>query len=177
MSSFFSVDRAKRFLFICFALLAMAAVVTGCDTNLGSDTNKEGALPNALIGKWSTAYDYFEISRVGDTEFLSYYDGGYGGAYIGTIRYVSNYDSRSGLIIIQYNSGAPDSSKPFHAVYYLKFVPGTSVELNNTYIVSIPYPGNNNADTVTLAQAIAKFTRESMGNYMNFSYSTPYNKE
>jgi predicted small secreted protein len=176
MFSFSSVDRAKRFLSVCFVLLVMAAVTTGC-TDPNTDVEEGTGLPQALIGKWATAFDSFEITRSGDTETIKYDDGGYGFGWVGTIRFVSNFNSRSGVIIIQYTSGAPNASKPFHAVYYLNFTPGTSVELNNTYDVSIPFPGDNNVDTATLSQAIIKFTSDNMSSYMDVAFSTPYSKQ
>jgi hypothetical protein len=165
-----------------FALLIVfclsAVLFTGCKDPTKDEGNNtlSSSLPNELIGKWGTQYDYFEISRSGGMDILKYDGGGYGD-YAGIIVFVSMYDAISGVIIIQYISGAPDVSKPYHAIYYLDFKPGISVELNNTYHVSIPYPGNNNADTATLDQAILKFTRGNMGNFMDVAWSTAYYRQ
>ena len=169
MFSFFSQVRVKRVLFTGLVLVLLAGFLGGCKTEPADDgVNKPGSLPNGLVGKWATAYDSFEIT----TGAIKYDDGGYDYGYEGTIEFVSNYDSKSGLIIVKYTTGG-NATKPYHAIYYLNFTTGT-VELNNTSDSTV---ADYNADTATLEQAKEKFTKGSMGNYMDFSYSTPYTKQ
>ena len=165
------------------ALVLLAIFINGCSTELKpeDDTNYYGSLPDSLIGKWSTSYDYYEIKRdVDGTETVKYYMDG-GDTYdafesTGTIMFVSNYDSKSGVIIIKYTD--PDyyaeKLKPFHAYYYLNFIPGTSVELYDTWDATAD---DWDADTYTLSEAVRKFTSGKMGNYSDISFHPVYSKE
>ena len=174
MFSFSKMSKLKKFLYtgLFFSLLVVA--LGACSTEAEDDTNYEGALPDGLVGKWVSGIgDSFEITRASGVETIIYDDGGFGFGYTGTVRFVSNFDSRSGVIIIQYVTGASDASKPYHAVFYLNFA-GSTVELNNS---SDATREDWNADTASLAEAKEKFTRGKMGDYMDLSYSTPYTKE
>ncbi|MDR0473220.1 MAG: hypothetical protein LBH43_06075 [Treponema sp.] len=183
MFSFFSFDKAKKCFAVGLVLLAAATLLGACDdpkTEPGA--NVRGALPDDLIGKWVTLYDGFEITKSGNILTLEY-DGGGFGDYTGTIEYVSNYNSESGVIIIKYTE-KPEfgykEGKNFHAVYYLNFKPGVSVEFNNTYDIAVYDPNDstaNNVDTGTLNEAIKKFTQSDMIKYMNVSMSMTYTKE
>ena len=156
----------KRALLAVLVFGLLAAFFTGCDNgSTDDDVNIRGTLPSGLVGKWDSGYDSFEIKS--DMVTLEYDDGGYGYGYTGTIEFVSNYDSRSGVIIIEYSSGAPDTNKPFHAIYYLDYKPGTSVELHITSDANDP---NYSADTATLNQAIAKFTRKKMFDHISSDF-------
>jgi formylglycine-generating enzyme required for sulfatase activity len=194
MFSFLSRNKLKGFLFAAFVLLiTMAALMAGCDPNLdsggaegfgGLGGNTPNSLPSTLVGTWkASAGDYFEINRSGANYTLRYFNPGGTNAgvpypaeeWAGTIRSVSNYNASAGLIIIQYTSGAPDVSKPYHAIYYLDLIPGTRVSLNNTWQNN--GGGNYNADTVSLQQAIDKFTVDSIGNYIDLGRRPIYNKQ
>jgi len=168
MVSFFSRVNVKRVLFAGLVLVLLAGFLGGCKNEV-EDVNEPGSLPSGLVGKWVTDYDSFEIT----TSTIKYDGGGYGD-YAGNIRFVSNYDSKSGVIIVQYTTGAPDAAKPFHAIYYLNFTPGVSVELNNTWDAT---RDDYNADTATLDAAKEKFTKGKMGDWIDVSYSTPYTKQ
>jgi len=155
-------------------VLGFLAAVMGCGSVGDDDTNYPGTLPTNMAGKWTSMMDdNFEITGTPGNHTIKYDDGGYGYGYEGSIEFVSNYDSKSGVIIIKYtdvaNVGSPT---PYHAIYYLDFKPAVSVELNNTSVSTPPY----NADTATLDEAITKFTKGKMGNYVNIAYSVPYNK-
>jgi len=174
MFLFFSQVRAKskKIIFAVLVLVFLIAFMGGCSTDPEDNTNHSGTLPDTLIGTWVTLYDSFEIERTDGEETLEYDDGGYFG-YKGTIMYVSNFDNKSGVIIIKYTDDANiDKPNPFHAVYYLNLISETSVEFNNTF-----GPGYSDADTATLNEAINKFTRGEMGNYMDFALSTEYTKQ
>ena len=174
MFNYFSQVKAKGkiFLFAALVFVFLTAFLAGCSTDPEDDTNHPGKLPDSLVGTWTTIYDSFEINRTEGKETLIYDDGGYFG-YEGTIMFVSNYDDRSGVIIIKYSDDEnKDKANPFHAVYYLNLKNGVSVELNNSF-----GPGYSDADTATLDEAINKFTRGQMGNYMNFAMSTEYAKQ
>ena len=166
--------KSKRFIFAALVFAGLAVILAGCNTDPipEDDTNYFGSLPDDLVGTWETLYDSFEISRDTDgTETFTYDDGGYFG-YEGIIMFVSNYDDESGVIIIKYtDSTNKDKPNPFHAVYYLK-LSKTTVELNNTF-----GPGYTDADTTTLSMAVKLFTQGRMGNYMDFAFSTEYEKQ
>ena len=87
--------------------------------------------------------------------------------YKGTIEFVSNYNSNSGLIIIEYTVKPTYSgynNGDYFAVYYRNL--GTnSVQLANTTTL----PDYSCPDTATLEEAKAKFTRMTMGNYVDWS--------
>ena len=173
MFSFFRMKGLKRVLPVCLALGLL--VLAGCPGGGGdNDINIPGALPTGLVGKWEepTYNDFFQIT--GSPETLAY-DANYGGLgdYVGNIEFVSNYNSSAGVIIIKYTSGAPDGTKLYHAIYYLDFKPGISVSLNNTWDATDPL---YNADTATLQEAIEKFTKGKMGNWMDPSSAPTYNK-
>ena len=178
MFSLFSFDKVKKFLFAGFILLAIAAIMSGCSTDPDDDTNVPGALPAALIGKWvptNVGGDYYEITNAGGAQTLKYEDGGYGFGYQGSIEFVSNFDSKTGVIIIKYNDNTnKNKPNPFHALYYLKLTDTGSVELNNTSDLANNYA---DADTTTLNEAINKFTRGNMSNYIDLAWSATYTKQ
>ena len=161
-----------------FFCLSVVFLITGCDSNSDADDGKniEGTLPDGLLGKWvSGVGDWFGITRSSGTETIEYdddYDGS--GNYEGIVRYVSNYDSKTGVIIIEYTTPSlfSDPAKNYHAIYYLNLTSGI-VELSNTWD---PSASDWNADTVTLDEAVNKFTKKNMGNYMDLDMSTPYTK-
>jgi hypothetical protein len=177
MLSFLSVHRARRFLSVGFILLAMAAVLGGCDTD--PDPNPDypinsTTLPNGLLGEWAATYDSFSITRGSGIETVEYHDGGFGYGCKGTVRFVSRFNAKDGVIIIELTEFKtnPDNKKPFHAIYYLDFKPGVSVELNEASDPEPPY----NADTATLNEAQNKFTFDNRDNYINEFFSVPYYK-
>ena len=171
MFYFFSQGKMKRFLFAGLVLFLLTALFGGCKLDgAEDDVNQPGTLPGGLVGKWTTAYDYFEISKSANTEIVKYDDGGYGFGYEGIIKFVSNYDSKSGVIIIQYTTGAPDAARPFHAIYYLDFT-GRTISLNNTFDATA---ADYNADAATLEEAAGKFTKGNMGNYIDASMAPEY---
>ena len=170
----FSFLKGRRFLFTSLVFVLVTAFLVGCSTDSEDDINQPGTMPNALMGKWVAGFgDSYEIASAGGAQTLKYDDGGFGIEYQGSIEFVSNYDSRSGVIIIKYtdnaNRGKPN---PFHAIYYLGFAGGT-VELNNTR--NTAEWGDDN--TTSLSEAIGKFTRGNMGNYINLAYSTTYTQQ
>jgi len=177
MFSFFSLGRSKtllkRAVLVCLTLGLLWAVLASCDSGTigGDDVNIPGALPAELAGTWED-YDSFTIDTTTNPATLEY-DGGGWGDYQGTIVFVSNYDSKSGLIIVEYTTGAPDTGKPFHSIYYLNLTSGT-VSLNNTWQDN--GGGDYNADTATLDEAKEKFTLGQMGNYMDVSQAPTYTK-
>ena len=175
MFPLFSVAKVKKFLFTGLFFLAMAAILGGCSTDSEDDTNVPVSLPAALFGKWVSSFnDYFEITNAGGTQTITYNDGGYGFGYQGSIDFVSNYDSKSGVIIIKYTDNTnKNKTNPFHAIYYLNLTNTKSVEFNNTSDIANNYA---DADTTTLNEAINKFTRGNMSNYMDLAWSSTYTK-
>jgi hypothetical protein len=176
--------RSKKFLPVSLAslLFAAALVLSGCDlygTVGGDDTNIAGALPYLLPGKW-LSYSYGNPSdsyTITDTEIT--YDDGSGGAwsmgYTGTIRFVSNYSSSSGVIIIEYTRPPTYdgyNGNDFFAIYYRNLTANTMQMANATILGPNTCP-----DTATLDEAVRKFTRMQMGNYINWSIVQPFEKQ
>jgi hypothetical protein len=165
--------------FYALFFFAVILLLAGCELYGkvgGDDTNIPGALPNLLQGEWAyipPGSDIpSEIYRIsGDT--ISY---GYGAGpsltdYTGTVRFVSNYSTDSGLIIIEYSippSYAQYNGFSFFAVYYRNLRSGT-VQLAN----AIKLGDYSSPDTATLEEAVAKFTRMTMGNYVDWSIVQP----
>jgi hypothetical protein len=169
MFSFISSVKVKRVLFTGLVLVLLVCISGGCKNEAEDDNvNKPGSLPSGLVGKW-VDYDSFEITA----GTIKYDDGGYGFGYEGTIRFISNYDSKSGVIIVEYTTGAPLATKPFHAIYYLNLT-GTTVSLNNTWDAT---DALYSADTDTLDAAKEKFTLASMGNWMDLGMAPTYTKQ
>jgi hypothetical protein len=176
MFSFFSVHRAKRFLSVGFVFLAMAAIITGCNTDPEPDpvptpSGTSALLPDGLLGTWDCGYgDKYEITRGWDTETVKYisYTPGWEFETVGTVRSVSRFNNTSGVIIIEYTNGAPDPSRPFTAVGYEDLKPTTVL------LAGVFNPDYSYADTATLAEAKSKFTVDTLGTYIDWSFVQPY---
>ncbi|GHV18837.1 hypothetical protein FACS189493_8450 [Spirochaetia bacterium] len=156
----------------------MVLVLSGCDIYGkvgGDDGNIPGGLPFQLQGKWrSSPGDNYVIT---DTEIT--YDGGVGISggtnYTGTIRFVSNYSPDSGLIIIEYTVKPAYSGyngKDFFAIYY-KDLTANTMQMANATILG----PNTCPDTATLEEAVEKFTRMQMGNYVDWSFVQPFTRQ
>jgi hypothetical protein len=164
--------------FYAFFILPAILLFSGCELYGkvgGDDTNIEGALPDLLRGEWAyippgsdIPSEVYRIS--GDTISYGYGSGSSSTDYTGTIRFVSNYSSDSGLIIIEYSSPpsyALYNGLSFFAIYYRNLRSGT-VQLANAI-----NPDYSAPDTVTLEEAIGKFSRMRMGYYVNWGVVQP----
>jgi hypothetical protein len=152
--------------------------ITGCDLygKIGTDdTNIEGALPALLKGEWvytppgSSSPERYVIEE----NTLQY---GYGGEsvydYKGDIRFVSNYSTDSGVIIIEYTvrpTYQKYNGKPFFGIYYRNLKSNT-VQLANPINLADSYSA---PDTDTLEEAIKKFTRNRMGSLVGWGNVQP----
>jgi hypothetical protein len=159
--------------FLLFLLLA------GCDLYGkvgGADTNTEGALPSLLRGEWvyiqpgsSTPAERYVI----DNDTLQY---GYGNGesdydFKGNIRFVSNYNATSGVIIIEYTqkpSYPLYNDNSFFGIYYRSLATNTVQLANSINLYDLSAP-----DTATLEEAIGKFTRINMSNYVGWGNVQP----
>jgi hypothetical protein len=161
--------------FYCCLLFAVIILFSGCElygTVGGDDANIEGALPYLLQGEWAyipqtsgAPADGYIIT--GTTVEYVYDKGSSPTNYKGTIEFVSNYNSDSGLIIIKYTvrpTYTAYNNKDYFAIYY-RNLRSDSVQLANTTTL----PDYTCADTATLEEAKAKFTRMTMGNYVSWS--------
>jgi hypothetical protein len=161
------------------AVCLLAVFLTGCNNGtIDDDVNKPGTLPVILVGKWANYDEYIiktEIIEGKEEHTIGYLmnDDEWPFEYKGTIRFVSNYNSSSGIIIIEYtNNLFSDPNKPFTGIYY-RDLTSTTVKLANAINLNDNY---SSADTATLEEAIKKFTLGRMGNYIDWSVVTPYNK-
>jgi hypothetical protein len=188
----FSLIRSKRLrgafmrntlaLFVVLFLFT-ALLFTGCQT----EPEEPGyELDSRLIGTWMDTGEWAGDSYTITDTRLSY---GYGAdiiSYAGTIKYVSNFTSTAGVIIIEYDSdhkpvyydsfenyGDPDHVVPlkgnFIGVYYKNLNPGVSVQMGGAY-------ADGGAEEATLDGAIAAFTMGNEGTYISFGYGT-YQKQ
>ena len=172
MFSFFSTLKVKRVFFAGLVLVLLAGFLGGCKTEVGDESTT--GLPNALLGKWVADYgDSYEITSSGGTETLKTSYDGTTVASQGTIRAVTNFNSKSGVIIVEYTSGHTNATRPFGAIYYLDRTSKT-VSFNSAWDATA---ADYDANTATLAAAIARFTQTSMGNWIDPSYAVPYTKQ
>jgi hypothetical protein len=165
------------FAFFAFAVIILFPCCELYGTVGGDDTNIEGALPSLLQGEWAyvppsgnSSEGY--IINEDNIEYVYYGTDNIGADFKGKVVFVSNYSSTSGLIIIQYTVPPTYSSYNddllFCATYY-RNLRSQSVQLANA--TTLPY--NTCPDTATLEEAIAKFTRMTIGNYVNWSIVMP----
>jgi hypothetical protein len=170
--------RLPAYTFFAFAVIIL---FSGCElygTVGGDDTNIEGALPSLFQGEWayippsSGASSEGYIINGDDIEYVYHGDDNIGTDFKGKVVFVSNYSSTSGLIIIEYT--VPPTYASYHddllfcATYY-RSLRSQSVQLANA--TTLPY--NTCPDTATLAEAKAKFTRMTIGNYVDWSVVKP----
>jgi hypothetical protein len=166
-------------LYTTFAF-AVILLFSGCElysygTVGGDDTNIEGALPYLLQGKWvfpqASPDDVYTITGT-TIKYESASDAAFG--YEGTIEFVSNYSSDSGLIIIKYTikptftSPTVYNGKEYFAIYY-RNLNSTWVQLANTTDLS----SSISPDVNFLDEAVKKFTRMTVGDYVNWSIVQP----
>jgi hypothetical protein len=144
----------------------------------GDDANIEGSLPFLLRGQWvylqpgnTVPAEQYTITDTaityGYAESPSVYD------YAGTIAFVSNYSSNSGVIIIRYDAGKKPgyplyNGGDFGAVYY-RNLQADSIQLANAINLS----DMSAPDTRTLEEAVEKFTRTAMGAYVSWGAVQP----
>ena len=184
VSMFFLKKSLKRAAFAGLVLVLLAAVFAGCDSNIADDDiNIQGTLPAVFHGTWEyipSGSDVVAESYIIDENTLRYisHDEDYSAFdsdYTAAIRFVSNYSSNSGVIIVEYTSGniwgfPYDEDYPFTATYY-RNLGGNTVQLANAYDAS------GLTETATLDEAIAKFTRSKMDTYVSWSYVQPQTKK
>jgi hypothetical protein len=173
------IPAARPPLYVFFAL-AVLLLLSRCDLYGkvgGDDANIEGALPYLLQGEWAfipgtsgaPADGYLITGNL--IEYVYHGKDSAGMDFKGDIVFVSNYSSDSGLIIIKYTvpptySGYNGNS--FCATYY-RGLRANSVQLAN----ATAFPAYTCADTATLEEAKAKFTRMTMGNYVSWTVTQP----
>ncbi|MCL2175166.1 MAG: hypothetical protein FWB73_03880 [Treponema sp.] len=175
---------ASRFLIL--TLLFLTLILSCCEPYGkigGSDENIQGALPPLLRGEWvfiqpglSTPAERYLIEE--NTIHYGYGSSSEGrtendGAesefdFKGTIHFVSNFSSNSGVIIIEYfdshhPSYAGYNGNLFFAVYYRNLKNDTVQLANAINLADLSAP-----DTATLEEAIAKFTRMKMGSFVDW---------
>jgi hypothetical protein len=181
--------RAGRWLAGSVFAFAVIVLCSGCDLygTVGvDDTNIEGAFPEALLGQWAftpsgspVPAELYTIAKDSTGYTITY---GYGGGsspfdYAGTVEFVSNYSSDSGLIIIKYTTKPTFTSptkyneKDYFAIYYRK-LHSTWVQLANTTVLPVS-TAVTSPDVDTRDEAIEKFTRMRMGLYVDWGVVQP----
>lgn len=163
------------YLFPVFGFLLLA----GCELYGkvgGDDMNLQGALPELLRGEWVYTPPGSVVPSeryIIDQNTIQY---GYGGGesetnYKGNIRFVSNYSSDSGIIIIEYTERPyypKYNGNSFAGIYYRNLANNT-VQLAN----AINLTDSSAPDTATLEEAVGKFTRFATGNYVDWGVVNP----
>ena len=166
--------------FLCFFVaIGFLLLLAGCELYGkvgGNDTNIQGALPELLKGEWIYIQPGASVPAEryifeGNTIQYGYGASSEGGAesefdYKGDICFVSNYSADSGIVIIEYTEPpyyTGHNGNSFFGIYYRNLKRDT-VQLANAI-----NPDHSTApDTATLDEAIEKFTRLKMGNYVDW---------
>ena len=160
-------------------ILIPLLLFTGCYGEVGEDDmNIPGTLPELLRGEWFYSQPGVPSRSeryIIDKDTVEY---GYGGGesemdYAGNIRFVSNYSADSGVIIIEYTvppTFQKYNGNSFFGIYY-RNLKNNTVQLANAINADYSSP-----DTATLEEAIEKFTRLKMGNYVDWGVVQPQNK-
>lgn len=170
------MSRLKKFAVLLFAAMLLA----GCDLygKIGTDDqNIQGALPALLRGEWvyiqpglhTPAERYIIEENTIQYGYGGNDDGGSEYDFKGHIRFVSNYNNSSGVIIIEYieterPSYAAYNGNSFFGIYYRNLKTNTVQLANAINLTDFTSP-----DTATLEEAIEKFTRLRMGIYVDWS--------
>jgi len=154
--------------------LLLLLLLSGCELygKIGTDdANIEGALPVLLRGEWvftqagsTTPGERYSID---DSTIQFGNDSGTSPtSFKGDIRFVSNFSAAAGVIIIEY-AEAPTyplyNGKQFFAVYYRDLKTDTVQLANAINLSDFSAP-----DTETLEEAVKKFTRLSIGAFINW---------
>jgi hypothetical protein len=188
-----------RIFALCLA--ASAALFVGCKNNVNDNDFADSHELNAkLIGEWRFEYntdedeiaDSYEWYKIGDDATLSY---GYNTkgtdstAFSGIIVYVANFNEKAGVIIIKYDSEKgqqwydyytdPNNPAPierkgdFYGIYY-DALKETTVKLANSADVANNY---GPTETATLRKAVAKFTVDAAGDFVDWSTAQSQTKQ
>jgi hypothetical protein len=161
-------------LFTVFCL-STGLLFTACSSDPDDGFVDDHKLNSNLIETWES--EYYDAYTITDTH-LSYGYGADSVEYAGTIKYVSNFNSTAGVIIIEYdaehkptyydsseNYGDPDHivlpKGDFIGIYYKDFKPGVSVQMGVAY-------AEGGAEKATLDEAKNAFTMGNEGTYMTY---------
>jgi len=173
--------QAAQSVFALFVVSCLFTVLlfTGCKHEPDDDIYIDDHIINEdLFGTWtdSQAFDGYTITET----TLTYTDWQGTAAYVGTIRYVANFNSAktAGVIIIEYEEGK-EASYPiydgnwnptgnFHqlkgnfiGIYYKNLKPGVSVQMAGAYV-------DGGAEEPDLWAAIKAFTVGNEGTYIAY---------
>jgi len=161
-----------------FPLALVLALLASCGDLYGKiggdDINIPGTLPQSLVGQWvfpatgTPAERYIIDSEAGTLQYIDYSGNGFG--FKGYIRFVSNFSSTSGIIIIEYSEPPLDwgGINHFFGIYY-RNITGNTVQLANTFDLT----NRITPDTATLDEATRRFTRGRMGRYVDWGVVQP----
>jgi len=180
MFSFLTVQKTKRFFFASLVFVLLTGFFTGC----GSDSDNavvDNLLPNGLLGRWVDPVfeDEYVITRESGVERIVQITPGMewegevfpGSISGGIIRHVNVFTATAGFIIFEHTVGdIPDPNRLFGAIAYQNLT-ATSVQMSTAWDLAAEPPVL--ALVATLEEAIAKFTVDTVGNYIGF-WGGPY---
>jgi hypothetical protein len=160
----------KKYLVSALCLVLGALAFAGCDWDSDDPHNNEGTLPASFIGEWHSRYDGYTITAA----TLAYDDGSngvWGFSFASTIVYVSNFNSTSGVIIVQYTSPPPaGSTGNFQGIYY-QILSANEVRFANAY------DPEGTTEAPDLAAAVAKFTQSNAETFVTWGIVVPQTKQ
>ena len=159
-----------------FSFALLLALLASCGDLYGKvggdDINTPGTLPQSLVGQWvfpatGTLAEQYVITPY-TLQYIDHSGSGFG--FKGYIRFVSNFSSTSGIIIIEYIDPPLDRGgiNRFFGIYY-RNITGSTVQMANSFdLVNRITP-----DTATLDEATRRFTRGRMGRYVDWGVVQP----
>jgi len=174
MFSFQLNEKGKRFVFTALVLVLLSAFLVSCDKEPKANLN----------GTWNyTSGNYSYDIKINTTAKTIEY----GTNYKGNIVNSPNYEDASGVIIIEFtyyyetvyggppeyaviSSGETTKYNGKYGAMYWK-----DLTLDSVYLADA-YESSTHAMRDSLAQAQADFTLSKVGNYINWSYISPYTK-
>ena len=191
----FSFSKLRKIFFIGLMLLATAVIFTGCPSDPDDDTYPIVEFDTRLVGTWADGipgewYDGFRITSgmdlyKSDTDFNdpSFTDPSWGGKIV----YAAKFSENSGILIIQYGAGlkqtwydyseyptvkelSPQPAGNFYGIYYDELKAAT-VKLSAT---SDQKNNNGPCETVSLQQAINRFTLDAKYDWMYSGLTSAY---
>ena len=182
MFSFLAVQKTKRFFFASLVFVLLTGFFTGCGTD--SDNGAvDNLLPNGLLGRWVDPGfgDGYEITRdSGEERIIQFFpDMEWEGEVFpgsisgGIVRHVNVFTAAAGFIIFEHTIGdIPDPNRRFGAVAYRNLI-AASVEMATAWYPAVDGAPPALALAATLEEAIAKFTVDTVGDYIAF-WGGPY---
>ena len=166
-----------RSVFALFVVSCLSAtlLLTSCNTEADDSGNLNGTWENVYVDPSGEEPDYITTIKINTSAKTVIFQG----SYEGTIANSYNYEAKSGVLIVKFTKYADWGSEPssthanvgkYGALYWTALT-ATSVSLSDAYV------GFDHVMFDTLTEANAQFTLDNAGDYVNWSWTSPYTKK